>query len=286
MSMFHPRVSIFAAPVLLLMAGSALMWARPSFGQDGAALSGDPFTLFNPQPRDLWRPMSADRPDITESPNTVPAGAVQIEASFFDYAKNGGDRVLTIAPINLKLGLSENTDLQFVFDPYVDVDPDGASSESGFGDMQIRLKYNLFGNDDGDEALALLPFIKLPTADDPIGNEEVEGGIAVPFSRDLGNGVGLGLMGELDFVYDGTDDDYDLEFLHTVALGFELSGKWGCYAEYAGVINFDGEDYRALIGGGVTYSINENFSLDGGVNFGLTGDADDVNLFAGFTYRF
>ena len=44
------------------------------------------YTLFVPTPRDMWRPLSADRPDITESPVTVDAGAVQVEVSFFEYA--------------------------------------------------------------------------------------------------------------------------------------------------------------------------------------------------------
>lgn len=29
------------------------------------------FSLFNPTPRELWRDLSADRPDFTESPITV-----------------------------------------------------------------------------------------------------------------------------------------------------------------------------------------------------------------------
>ena len=88
----------------------------------GQAADKTGYSLFNPTPRELWRPMSADRPDITESPYTVDAGVIQLEMSFFDYSKNGSDETWTIAPINLKLGLTHNMDLQLVFDPYVELD--------------------------------------------------------------------------------------------------------------------------------------------------------------------
>ena len=77
---------------------------------DGHLNSSDKsgYTLFNPTPRDLWRPMSADRPDFTESPITVDAGAVQVELSFLDYASNGDENALSVAPVNIKLGLLNN----------------------------------------------------------------------------------------------------------------------------------------------------------------------------------
>jgi hypothetical protein len=35
----------------------------------------------------------------------------------------------------------------------------------------------------------------------------------------------------------------------------------------------------------LTYQLNDNAQLDAGVNFGLTDEADDYNLFAGITVR-
>ena len=74
------------------------------------AQSKSEFTLFNPTPRDLWRPMSADRPDVTESPRTVDAGAVQLEMSFFEYFHDSDNTsaektdTLLLAFSNVKLG--------------------------------------------------------------------------------------------------------------------------------------------------------------------------------------
>ena len=45
-------------------------------------------------------------------------------------------------------------------------------------------------------------------------------------------------------------------------------------------------DFRGILGIGTTYQLKENVVFDVGVNLGLTGDADDVNLFSGVTFRF
>ena len=244
------------------------------------------YSLFNPTPRDLWRPLSADRPDFTESPVTVDAGAVQVELSFIDYAREGDRNALSVAPANLKVGLLNDVDLQFVFDPYVASD-DGMSTSRGFGDLQFRLKINLWGNDGGETAFAFMPFITIPTGADGISSDHVEGGLIFPFAMDLTDCVGLGLMGETDFVFDEEDDGYDVDFVGTGVLGLEVSEQLGLYVEGIGIASTDSDvEFRGILGAGVTYSITDDVVLDAGVNLGLVGEGDDVNIFTGITVRF
>ena len=244
------------------------------------------YSLFNPTPRDLWRPLSADRPDFTESPITVDAGAVQVELSFVDYARDGDRNALSVAPANIKVGLLNDVDLQFVFDPYVDSD-DGMTTSSGSGDLQFRLKINLWGNDGGATAFAFMPFITVPTGADGISSDHVEGGLIFPFAMDLTDDVGLGLMFETDFVYDDQDDGYDTEFVGTGVVGLDVTSEFGLYLEGIGITSTDSDvDFRGILGGGLTYSITDDLVLDVGVNVGLTGDTDDVNVFTGITVRF
>lgn len=248
------------------------------------------YTLFNPVPAELLRPLSADRPDTTESPYTVDAGHVQIESSVFDWVRDGDDDTLTIAPTNFKIGLLHNLDIQFVIDPYVREDADDTQVDGvndGIGDSQIRLKINVWGNDSGRTAMAVMPFIKLPTADKPLGKGEVEGGLILPFAVDVTEGMSLGLMAEFDSVYDGDDNDHDLEFVQTAVLGFDLTQRIGAFVEYVGVWGSDSSTpYSASAGVGLTFELNENCQLDCGLNFALNDAADDLNPFAGFTVRF
>jgi hypothetical protein len=113
------------------------------------------YDLFNPTPRELMRPLSTDRPDVTESPYTVDAGHFQVELSFFEYARDNGGNVdeWDVLPFNVKVGLTNNVDLELLVVPYVSVDVDnpfgGGNDGSGFGPLTLRAKINLWGNDGG-----------------------------------------------------------------------------------------------------------------------------------------
>jgi hypothetical protein len=257
------------------------------------------YHLLNPTPRQHMRPMSPDRPDTTESPYTVDAGHVQLEASFVDYTFDDrtGAREETetwvFGATNLKLGLTNNIDLQFVFDAWTNTNTfdetgaGGSSRADGFGDVQLRAKINLFGNDGGDWAMAVMPWIQLPVGEDELSSDHVEGGLIIPLATELPGGWSLGVMGEVDFVYDEDDDDYDTELLHTLALGHDLVGDLAGYVEYIGVLTTDSDtDYIAVLGAGLTWALNDDVQLDVGANFGLTRSADDVQVFTGITWRF
>lgn len=237
-----------------------------------------PHTLFHPTPRDEWRELSPDRPDTTESPVTVDAGAWVVEASYFDWRREGGDDTYTVMATNVKVGLTDRIDLQTVFDAYTWED----AGAEGFSDVTLRLKYNVWGNDGGSTAFALFPFVKIPT-DTSISNGEVEGGLILPFSIDLSEGIGLGLMAEFDAVHDGIDD-YDLEFVHSAVLGFDLTDRVGLFTEYVGVAGPG--DYEAYLSGGTTFSVTDDLVFDAGVQIGLNGASEDVGIFGGFTKRF
>lgn len=164
------------------------------------------YHLFNPTPKEKMRDMFTDRPDQTEAPYTVDAGHFQIEADIVKYTydrykKNGENtrsRTLNYAVPNIKFGLTNTTDIQFVVDNYVkqttsDKVANTSDTIDGFGDVTIRLKQNLWGNDGGQTAFALMPYIKTPTNTNNLGNDSVEWGVIAPLAIDLGNGYGLGL---------------------------------------------------------------------------------------------
>ncbi len=251
----------------------------------GASADKSQYTIFNPTPKSLWRAMSADRPDFTESPITVDAGAVQLEMSFVDYAKSGSSHTWTVAPVNLKIGLLNNVDIQFVYDPYAQVNDEG-ESDSGWGtDLQIRTKINLWGNDGGDTALALMPFLQIPTGADD--TKKVEGGLIVPWGTDLTDTIGLGLMFESDFVYDDVADGYEVDLVFTGVIGFDVTEAAAMYVEGIAIESTNSSvDFRGILGVGATYSLSENVVLDIGCNLGLAGEVDDVNVFTGITWRF
>ena len=241
--------------------------------RSGNSLEPAKYNLSNPTPNHLLRDLSPDRPDATESPITVDPGRFQVEASLFDYRRDQGQETFIYGQFNLKAGLTHNIDLQAVFDLRTETDNDWTT----FGDLTVRLKYNLWGNDGGDTALAIMPYVTAPTRSD-----EWQGGIMVPWATTLNDDISLGLQGQLDFVNDGTGSE--TEFLFTAVIGYPIIGNLGGYTEYIGVIAED--RYESYYSGGLTYEINENFVLDAGVQVGLNSDSEDFGCFTGFTKRF
>ena len=284
-----------AATVALLLAGARF--------EPTVAAAAEPvpdksrYSLFNPTPRERMREMETDRPDKTESPYTVDAGHFQVEMGVLTFARDryNSDRAdvdsLSVAPVNLKLGLSNRVDLQVVIESWAWVRvkdrPSGrVTRRHGFGDVTLRLKTNLWGNDGGRSALAAMPFLKLPTNEDDLGNDAVEGGLIFPLAVELPYGWGLGAMMEFDFNEDNDGDGYHPEFVNTLALGHDIVGDLGGYVELFSLASSERDSHwQATADFGLTYALSEDVRLDGGVNVGVTRAADDVTPFLGLSFR-
>lgn len=242
------------------------------------------------------RDLSTDRPDKTESPYTVDAGHFQVELDLATYTRerDGGVRTETfgVAPVNLKLGLTPSTDLQLVVEPFVRQTVTDRTSgrrrrTTGFGDVTVRLKHNLFGNDGGPAALALMPFVKLPTASKALGNGAAEFGLIVPLALSVSDRVGVGLMTEIDLNEESDGRGYAPSFVNSATVSFDLTDRVGLYTELFTERGTErGARWVVTGDAGLTYAVGENTQLDTGVNLGLTDAAEDIQVFIGLSRRF
>ncbi|WP_424956547.1 transporter [Hyphomicrobium sp. 1Nfss2.1] len=259
------------------------------------------YSLFSPTPDRLLRDMATDRPDTTESPFTVDAGHVQIETNLFAYGRSRPDEdgVVTVSyefvATNIRIGLTNDTEINFVWQPYGTARsrPAGGLTvrDSGIGGVDIRGKINLWGNDTFEKtgsALALLPFITLPTDEDNgISPEFVGGGLLVPLALALPNNFGLGLNGGAVWVKDDDASGYHTEYIATASLAYEWSDKLGTYWEIAATLNTDDpRGDEVIVATGVTYAVTDNLQLDAGINVGVTEASDRFNPFIGVSRRF
>ena len=254
------------------------------------------YTLFNPVPSVLLRELSPDRPDKTESPYTVDAGHYQLEMDFANYTRDDSDGVRTrawnVAPFNIKAGLLNKVDLQLIFDSYQHVRMDDHTTgttitQSGVGNITARLKVNLWGNDGGQTALALLPYTKFPTSTDGLGNHAIEGGLLLPLAVKLPCGFDLGLETGTGFFQNGSDSNYHADFVNMATLGHAIAGKLSGYVEFfSGLSTERHSGWIGTVDFGLEFLVTENVQLDCGCNFGITRAADDFNPFAGITVRF
>jgi hypothetical protein len=256
--------------------------------------------LFHATPDALLREMATDRPDKTESAYTVDAGHWQFEMDLLSYAYDrsgqSGEhltvKALAIAPINLKVGVLNNVDLQIVAETYniqrtKDRDTGSSTRVSGFGDLLLRCKTNLWGNDGGPSALAVMPFLKIPTNQRDLGNGAVEGGIIFPFAMELPADWGLGAQAEVDYLQDSNGSDYHQEFINTITVSHDIVGKLAGYVElFSNASTERGAKWIATFDFGFTYALTRDIQLDAGMNVGLTDAADDLNPFLGLSMRY
>ena len=280
------------------VAGAVLLLAS---GGSASATDRSQYSLARPTPDHLLREMTTDRPDITEVPFTIDPGRVQIEASVFNYARfrdPGGavSHTYDVMATNVRIGFTHNFEAGFVWQPYgrVRIRQSGVPTllHSGIGGLELRSKYNLWGNDTFDKpgatALAILPFVVLPTDDDNgISPAFAEVGFNVPFAIQLSPKLSLGINGGMTWARDDAGSGYQPQYTASASFGYDWTDVWGSYVELSG--RFNTEDPRGdpvSFGAGITYAVTKNLQLDAGVNVGLTSSADRINPFVGFSARF
>jgi hypothetical protein len=249
------------------------------------------YNLFNPVPREKMRDMSTDRPDITESPNSVDAGHFQLETDLFRTTRNKTNGITSVENnfnlANLKLGLFKNIDLQLIFGSYVnnydkDINENKLNEISGIGDLMLRLKYNLWGNDGGKTAFAMMPYVNFPTSKI---NNYAEAGIVFPFSLDLGNDFSFGTQIQFDALKSEFKSGYHGSLLQSVTIGKELTKSLETFIESYYVYDFEVKEAQASFNGGLAYSATPNVKFDIGFNLGITKNTDKV-YFIGFSFRY
>jgi hypothetical protein len=258
------------------------------------------YNLFHPVPASMLRELATDRPDKTENPYTVDAGHFQLELDLVNYTHDridwdGADttvETVAIAPFNFKVGLTNNSDLQFIVETYSrqrTTDNIARTHEtlSGFGDMAVRWKVNIWGNDGGRTAFGIISFAKFPTNQDGLGNNAVEGGVILPLEIKLADDWDLGMMTEVDVRQDSTGSGYHAESINTITVAHTIVGTLEGYVEFFSQVSGEANaDWIGTFDVGATYKFTPNVQLDAGVNLGLTRSADDVNPFVGLTVRY
>jgi hypothetical protein len=230
------------------------------------------------------RDLSTDRPDATESAYTVDKGRYQWEMEMASFTRDGGKWTeFTLGELNMKYGMTDCADLQIVMPFYTHV----RSGDDGYGDTQIRVKYNLWGNDSGETAMALMPFVKIPTARGTLGNDSFEGGVILPFSFSLPGEWSCGVMAEIDLAYDDLEDDYYFVGLVSATGSHAITENTAGFLEIVGTFSAESSnDTEAYFNTGLTWALADTWQLDGGIRVGLTSASTDLTPFLGMSHKF
>jgi hypothetical protein len=239
-------------------------------------------------------PICTDRPTKSNAACTVPEGMVQVEADLFSWTRiaAGPARadVLLYTNPTVKYGIGPNSDIQLNIAPLVEVRARAGGQtvrQTGVGDLTVRFKQRLTGPDSRVQ-VALLPFVKAPTAEIGIGNGEWEGGLIVPVQVPVGKAT-LTLVPQLNLLADTlAPDDRHLEFQGVVNLAYPVAPRTTMAAELWTSQNWDpaGTVRQYSADAALSYLLNDELQLDVGGNFGLNQATPDVQVYVGISARF
>jgi hypothetical protein len=145
-------------------------------------------------------PLSAQ---VTESPHTVAPGRVLLEVDGVRFtvghteADGGTVDALAVGSTLLTTGLTRSLDLQVGVDLFLrqSVTLGGRrDSDAGLGDVSFRTKWTFWRTDSGSAALALIPYVRLPTSTAGLGSERIDGGLILPWASEGPAGIITGAM--------------------------------------------------------------------------------------------
>lgn len=260
------------------------------FGQEKA--SGG-FSLFRPVPKSQLRDMETDRPDITESPYTVDAGHFQYETDLIRTTRERSDNketnTLLINQANLKIGITGSTAIQIGFQSFgrqqeKDLNTGERTRTTGIGDVTFRIKQNLAGNDNGNFAIAVLPYVKFPVSkyDD---QSRFEGGLIVPMQFKLPGQWKLGIQVEGDRLKDEDEQAMHTELLQSLTISHALFKGLDGIAETYYTYDFKAHQWSNFLNAAIQFEVMKDVKLDAGLNYGIQQTAAK-HYFIGASCRF
>ena len=152
----------------------------------------------------------------------------------------------------------------------------------------MRAKVNLWGNDGGSSAAALIPYVKAPSAPLGIGNGAVEEGLLAPVAFSLPNNFTLLLVSEIDALRDSADDGRHPNVIFDVNLSREVIKNVTAYAEFWADYNDDPviKTTQLSFDTALAWTVFPNVQLDVGANFGLNAVTPAIQVYAGVSQRF
>ena len=297
------RLTIMPAHLMRILASMAI-GSMASALSAMSARADDPkpdksgYTLFNPTPESALRDFAADRPAKSYGATTIDAGHVQLEVELFNYTTQKIDGIHTQTYVGpnptARIGLTNSIELQLNIAPFVrqtvhDSFAGTSTSASGVSDFFARAKINLWGNEGGDTAFALIPYIKAGTAPASLGgNQSTEGGIIAPFSIDLKNGVSLTFNSEWDRLKNAADGSYHNQLVQTVGLSGPIAKDVTLTGEFWTSQNFDPAQVsrQYSFDTALAWVPQKNLQFDVGANFGLNKETPALQVYTGVTRRF
>jgi hypothetical protein len=235
-------------------------------------------------------PISPDRAGAATSTTTVAPGAVQLETGLA-YAREriGGsptERRFSVEAA-VRAGVSDHLELGFLGEPLVRLR--GAEDDTDHGDFTLTAKYRVLDATEGAwrPSLALMPFVKLPVTEAPIGSGKTDFGALLLASFALPGQVSLDVDAGLAAVGQSRPGGYLLQAIVAAGASRDLTDWLSLFSDLV----YASRDERAardgvVLDAGLIWRPTRDVALDASVVTSLAGPGPDWAVRGGVSIRF
>lgn len=230
-----------------------------------------------------------DRPDVTASPGTVPAGSVQVETGLTAQRESRGGRAderRVAVEAALRLGLTERLELQLEGEPFARLRGDG--EDRGPGDVRVGAKYRLLDGDERRPALGLLGSVTLPVGEEPTGAERPQYALVGTVLLPLPGDASLVLNAGVAVIGQSRPSGYLVQGFGAAEVQADLwPQRLEAYAELFGSTPEQrGGRERIGAGAGLVFRLAPRLAIDAGVETTVAGAGPEWVVRAGVSARF
>jgi hypothetical protein len=212
------------------------------------------------------------RAQVTEVPQTIEPGHVLMRMDAISFglqpeaAAPNEYRALALGTAIVSAGITDTFDFEagaqlFLRDTFTSSGSD--HTDSGIGDIQLRVKWTFWSDPSTGQAAAVIPYILVPTNSSAVGNDSTQGGIIIPWSFHTGVGLKAGAMVEVDELRNEANTRYDTRWYGSTYAQWELAHAVSVYGEATASATTEGSStYTGTLGAGATLSVSSNFQWD------------------------
>ncbi|MES2055057.1 MAG: transporter [Pseudomonadota bacterium] len=238
-----------------------------------------------------------ERPGLGTPACTIAPGRVSVETGLVDWTRDEdssqrSDTIL-IGDTLVRIGLTDTIEAQVGWTPFGhmrtrDKNSGAIDRANRVGDVSLGFKANLRNPDGSGFAVAVHPFVTLPTGRSPIGAGDWGAGLVVPATYDLSNTLNLAFTPELDAAVDQDGSGRHLAFSGTVGLAVALNHEVTGTIEFQALRDDDpsGATTQTRAGLSLGWMASDALQLDIGGAVGLNHASPDGELYLGISRRF
>jgi hypothetical protein len=246
-----------------------LPFHRSLLSQTGLSVIALCLAACSPVTRRGLEPLVTDRPDFTESTETVPQGMRQLEAGT-TFGNQLAEESASLGESLLRIGTSAHTELRVALNSYA-YSRSGGQTVQGFEDVTLGTKIKLMsGGGDGSlkPALAVIVGSTIPTGGPRVTAGRFQPEVKFGLAWDLTSRVAF--SSNLNYAHITDETGTHGEYAATGSLGVGLTEHVASYAEY---YTFQPVGTwlpsTHYFNGGLTFGFTDNLQLDVRSGLGL-----------------